>query len=208
MSSLNGQTVYYKMFDTQRVVKRGFLGLSWHPGFLSLKGQKYTAVYSQVLHFPFPEFETEKAYECYSRESTKSIFRYSLTWQAAVCDGVLSLEIGFTNSRHEGRFALHTPSQAVHNVKNWSIMDRCEHDNRAGLEGSDTGLRYKDPCCPLLSEAQEDEISVVRTEGLSLAPFLVATNTPNNRGVVCGLGACLDCCVKASNATRSKIIIF
>ena len=208
MSSLNGQTVYYKMFDTQRIVKRGYLGLSWHPGFLSLKGQKYTAVYSQVTHDTYPDFETEKAYECYSRGSTKSKYRFALEWHVANCDGVLSLELGFTNSRGKSRFALHAPSQAVHILKNWVIMDGCEHENRVGLEGSGSGLRYEDPLSSLFSDVPENEVCVVRAEGSSLVPFSVAANAAVNRGVVCSLGACLDCCIKASNATGSKVIIF
>lgn len=206
MSSFKGQTIYYKVLGTQRIVKRGYLCFSWHPGFVTLDGEKYNQVSCHTLAGAFKK--SSPAWEhCNGQVFGPANFfkEYLLRWDLFEGDGFLSIGVSAQTHDNNVVFSGRSPSRAVETLKNALVIDRCDHDADAKLEEANDNLVYVTPSFERADT--QGSISIVAVDGADDLRYLATVNGSEQGVVVFRNGACLGCCVELCEAARARSIV-
>lgn len=217
MSCFKGQAVYPTIFDTNHIKKRGYLALSWLPGILEFRGEKYEVVkdYADVQQAPTRRDHILSSEEVY--RPLNSYPSYSLKWRVNARDGFLGLGVCLEGSSIE---ILRNPLQIINTLASSLVFERCLHNRDAELQSADLLCVYTSPLNP--KNHYGDKTSVVAVDGADHLRFysLVAVDGADNlqfyykRGsitiivpMVVRIDACLECCLAVCRTADCSILV-
>ncbi|OBT65410.1 hypothetical protein VE03_06101 [Pseudogymnoascus sp. 23342-1-I1] len=203
MSCFKGQAVYPTIFDTFRIKKRGYLALSWLPGILEFRGEKYEIVkdYADIQQAPARRDNIASSEEvCRPLNSYPS---YSLKWRVSAKDDFLELGVYLEGSPVE---ILRNPLKIINTLACSLVFERCPHNRDAELQSADLFCAYTSPLHP--ENHHGGKTSVVAVDGADHLRFYSLGGVGRNTvPMVMRIDACLECCLAVCRKADCSILV-
>ena len=141
LSSAKGQITYLKLFETNRVVRRGYLTLAWTRGVLRFESKEYRGAIESAQSFP--ALETLRDSTIYKLRGTSLVISpqnlyedYSMEWITTPKNGILELNAVCSGVDQVIDIPVQ-PLTIVENLARSLIMEGCEHRSDTPLSEPD-----------------------------------------------------------------------
>ena len=208
ISSFRGQVVYLKIFESNRLEKRGYLMINWAPGLLQYDGENYSSGLSEPLSNLHQDTLSSQG------SLTVNIPRnlvpgQRLVWQVSPGDDILLINMGIQDSIHGLRHISKTPFRVLLNLEYSFFMETCPHPSDSELAQPNNLLTYTGPLEPFRSgeddhhPGQINVIAVKDNDGLRILSLASGSYQP----YVIQRGAYLACCVDICQRIGCQTIV-
>lgn len=207
MSSFKGQTIYPILFDTERIVRQGFLCLLCYEGSLRLRGHQYTQVYSRSNGT-----RDDSDRPCGPVVATDPIpvnlyTDVMMKWETIQNDDFLELQLQLVNPKTRKSSHLFGPSRIYKSLCDAVVFENCAHNPYSALQTQAVTISYADLMHPTGLVEAARTVHVFAVDGSHQLRFFSAAALVNYF-VVFRMNACLSCCESAFKSHDIRILVF
>ncbi|KAJ2981361.1 hypothetical protein NQ176_g2068 [Zarea fungicola] len=144
MSSFKGQTIYPILFDTERIVRQGFLCLLCHEGSLRLQGHQYTQVFSRSNGMRDDSDRLGSPVVATDLIPANLYPDTIMKWETIQNDDFLELQLKLVNPKAKESSHSFGPSRIFESLCYAVVVENCSHDPYSALQAQDLAILYAD----------------------------------------------------------------
>jgi hypothetical protein len=211
LSSVKGQVIYLKLFETCQVTRRGYMTFAWARGVLRFGDVEYSGAVEPAQSFYGLRTKTTNFLGEVVISPRNLCWGDSMVWTITDRKGPdESLEVTAVYRRMIGRRDIPVnPFHIVENLAQSLMMEGCEHNsdtplNRPDMEAMYTGPLFSHSCLDHNDHTSITCAAVAGDNGLRLLTF--GSQGPPFPMVFRG-GACLACALDVCRKANSRLLI-
>jgi hypothetical protein len=210
ISCYKGQTIYPKLFETQRLEKRGYLTLSWAPGLLRYDGEAYPRGVGVVNSTSTRDPVTSRPQNTVTIP-LNLLPEYRLVWRIARQDAFLEINLGLEDSSKKYSHVLHPPFHVLTNMASILMLEACPHDAKCSLRNPDWFCAYTGPFSPMAIgpdlEDNDGKVGLVAVDGNDGLRMFALSAYPPPFPFVLRQNSCLSCCLDICRRSSYPVVI-